>query len=475
MNNLSLGVIASSRKENERRLPIHPSQLGELDGALRPRIFLERTYGARFGVDDGELERLVGGLRTREQLMRECDLLLLPKPMPADLAEMREGQVLCGWVHCVQDEELTQLAIDHRLTLIAWEAMNHWSRDGSVGLHLFHQNNELAGYSSVLHAMQLKGITGEYGRRLRAAVIGFGATGRGAVLALRALGVHDVSVLTHREAAAVAAPIHSVRLITYTRDPDHPLALDSREESVSGFLAEQDVIVNCVFQDTEAPLTFVTNDELSLFRAGTLFVDVSADAGMGFEWARPTSFEKPIFELGDGLSCYAVDHSPSLLWNSATWEISRALIPYLRPLCEGPEVWRREETIRRAIEVRDGVVQNPGLSPSSGARRTTLTTGSEHSQHTARDANGAERLSMRVDEVHAFSWRSVPIRPDCLAAPPAGLDRDSPCSWSSRRGAASGLIRKATPPHGKRHFRARYCVGDVGGERGDRAARLQGR
>ncbi len=145
-------------------------------------------------------------------------MLLLPKPTVADLAEMSEGQVLCGWVHCVQDEALTQVAIDRRLTLIAWEAMNHWRSDGSFGLHVFHQNNELAGYSSVLHAMQLKGVTGEYGRRLKAAVIGFGATGRGAVLALRALGVHDVSVLTHREVAAVAAPIHSVRLVTYASE-----------------------------------------------------------------------------------------------------------------------------------------------------------------------------------------------------------------------------------------------------------------
>lgn len=364
MNNLSLGVIASSRKENELRLPIHPSHLGELDLELRARIFLERDYGARFGVGDGELEPLVGGLRSREQLMRACDALLLPKPTPADLAEMREGRTLCGWVHCVQDEALTQVAIDRRLTLIAWEAMNHWAHDGSFGLHVFHQNNELAGYSSVLHAMQLKGMTGEYGGRLRAAVIGFGATGRGAVIALRALGVHDVSVLTHREAAAVAAPIHSVRLITYARDPDHPdqtLELDSRHESMPRFLAEHDVIVNCVLQDTEAPLMFVTNDELSLFRPGTLFVDVSADAGMGFEWARPTSFEEPIQELGDGVSCYAVDHSPSLLWNSATWEISRAVMPYLRTLLAGPEAWEREETFRRAIEIRDGVVQNPKI------------------------------------------------------------------------------------------------------------------
>ena len=361
MTNLSLGVIASSRKENERRLPIHPSQIGELDADVRARVFLERDYGARFGVGDDELERLVGGVRTRNELVRECDVLLVAKPTVADLAEMREGQVLCGWVHSVQDPALTQVAIDRRLTLIAWEAMNHWAHDGSFGLHVFHQNNELAGYSSVLHALQLKGITGEYGRRLRAAVISFGATGRGAVLALRAMSVNDVSVLTHRDAAAVAAPIHSVRLITYVRDPGHPdrlLCLDGRHQSMPEFLAEHDVIVNCVFQDTEAPLTFVTRADLPLFRAGTLFVDVSADLGMGFEWARPTTFEAPIFVLGDQLSYYAVDHSPSLFWDSATWEISRALMPYLRPLAAGPDAWESEETLRRAIEIRDGVVEN---------------------------------------------------------------------------------------------------------------------
>ena len=108
------------------------------------------------------------------------------------------GRSLWGWPHCVQDEELTQLAIDRRLTLIAFEAMNHWDADGAFGLHVFHKNNELAGYCSVLHALQLVGLTGDYGRRLRAAVIGFGATARGAVTALNAHGVHDVDVLTNR-------------------------------------------------------------------------------------------------------------------------------------------------------------------------------------------------------------------------------------------------------------------------------------
>jgi alanine dehydrogenase len=361
---LSLGAFATSRKEHEMRLPFDPRRLGAIDGSLRSRIFLEAGYGKRFGVPDEELEPLVGGLLSHAQLVAECDVLLQPKPMPEDLAEMRPGQVHWGWPHCVQEAEITQLAIDRRLTMIAWEAMNHWEHDGSFGLHVFHKNNELAGYSSVLHALQLAGETGQYGRPLRGVVIGFGATGRGAVTALGATGIGDTSVLTRREAAAVAAPIHGARLVTYAVDPDDPsqmLELDSEHESVAEFLAQYDVVVNCVLQDTDAPLVFVRNEDLPSFRRGTLFVDVSADAGMGFEWARPTSFGDPMFTVAPGVRCYAVDHSPSLLWSAATWEIHEALNPYLRPLMGGPLAWEADEVIRRAIEIRDGVIQNPKI------------------------------------------------------------------------------------------------------------------
>ena len=117
---------------------------------------------------------------------------------------------------------MAQLAIDRRLTLIAWEAMNHWSEKGDFVLHVFHKNNELAGYCSVLHALQLLGSSGDYGRRLRAAVISFGATARGAVRGLSAFGVSDVSVLTQRAVSAVAAPFASVRMGHFQRDPARP-------------------------------------------------------------------------------------------------------------------------------------------------------------------------------------------------------------------------------------------------------------
>ena len=365
MEQLTLGVLARSDKENERRLPIHPLHLERIDTDLLGRIYLEQGYGDRFGVTDEQLASSVAGLRSRDQLIAECDVMLLPKPLAQDLAELRVGQVLWGWPHCVQDEKLTQLAIDRRLTLIAFEAMNHWAADGFFNLHVFHKNNELAGYCSVLHGLELIGSTGDYGRRLRAAVIGFGATARGAVTALAAHGVRDVDILTHRDVTAVSSPIHSARMVHLDHgDSDHHRShavVDGERVPLAGFLAEHDIVVNCVLQNTDAPLTFLVEDDLPLLEPGTLIIDVSCDEGMGFSWARPTSFSEPMFEVGDNVHYYAVDHSPSYLWNSATWEISEALLPYLPSVLGGREAWDDSETVRRGIEIRHGVVQNQDI------------------------------------------------------------------------------------------------------------------
>jgi alanine dehydrogenase len=364
---LTLGVIGLTAKENERRLPIHPDHFERIDANLRERIYLERGYGDHFGVSDAQLSSLVGGLRTREELVAACDVILLIKPEARDLAELRTGQVLWGWPHCVQDTELTQQAIDRRQTLIAFEAMNHWKDSGSFKLHVFHKNNEMAGYCSVLHAMQIVGSTGTYGRRLRAAVIGFGATARGAVTALNAHGIHDIDVLTNRGVAEVASPIHSARIVQFEHNDDAEGSTGSYaliEESrvpLAGYLAEHDVIVNCVLQDPNAPLVFLDEAGLTEFRRDSLIIDVSCDEAMGFSWARPTTFEQPTFVVGPNITYYAVDHSPSYLWNSATWEISEALLPYLPTVLEGPASWDEDQTVRRAIEIHDGIICNPDI------------------------------------------------------------------------------------------------------------------
>lgn len=362
---LTLGILASTRKQDERRLPVHPGHFERIAPELREHMIVETGYGSRFGMTDDRLAELVGRVAQRPEVLAAADVVLLPKPQPEDLAELRDGQVLWGWPHCVQDPAITQLAIDKKLTLIAFEAMNHWASDGGFGLHVFHKNNELAGYCSVLHALSLTGSTGDYGRRLSAVVIGFGATARGAVTALNAHGIHDVQVLTNRGVAAVGSPIHSVRIAQFDHDTEAPFLSEVITERgrvpLAPFLAESDIVVNCTLQDPTAPLTYLRTEDLAAFRPGSLIIDVSCDEGMGFSWARTTTFTEPMFTVGSSIGYYAVDHSPSYLWNSASWEISEALLPFLAPVLSGPEGWAGEETIRRAIEIRDGVVLNPDV------------------------------------------------------------------------------------------------------------------
>ena len=63
---LKLGVMATSRKTDEKRLPIHPAHLERIDAELRANIMLEHGYGELFGQSDAQLAPLVGAIASRE-------------------------------------------------------------------------------------------------------------------------------------------------------------------------------------------------------------------------------------------------------------------------------------------------------------------------------------------------------------------------------------------------------------------------
>ena len=365
MSDLVTGFIATSRKENEHRRPIHPRHLERIPRHLRPDLRFERGYGQRFGVGDADLERFCGGLLERREIFDACDVVVLPKPVAEDFREMREGTVLWGWPHCVQQRELTQIAIDQRLTLIAFEAMFRWHKGGSRGMHIFYKNNELAGYCGVLHAFELLGIDGHYGPPRRAAVLGFGSVSRGAVYALEGRGVTDIAIYTQRPPHLVKDQKFGCRHYQMRRASSGDAGMEAvlaggGARPLADELAGADIIVNGTLQDTDDPLMYVTEADADKLKPGCLIVDVSCDLGMGFPFARPTSFEEPTFAAG-AATYYAVDHTPTYLWDAATWEISESLLPFLPTVMGGPDRWRDDDIVEHAIEIQDGVIQNPKI------------------------------------------------------------------------------------------------------------------
>jgi alanine dehydrogenase len=356
----TLGVIARSCKENEHRLPIHPDHFELIPPHARTSIRFERGYGEPFGISDTEIGRRFAGTSDRSELLGSSDVVLLPKPLPDDLREVKAGGILWGWPHCVQQHEITQIAIDRKLTLIAWEAMFSWNR-GVREMHVFDRNNEMAGYCGVIHAMGLVGKDGLYGPPAEACVISHGSVSRGAIFALQKRGFHTIRVYTQREPWAVHDKIPGCRYGQMVRggsgDGLGVVQDDGSRAPLIDVLQAADVIVNGILQDTDRTLMFLREGEEDRLKSGALIVDVSCDLGMGFPFARPTSFEKPTFAAGPA-TYYAVDHTPSYLWRSASWEISRVVVPFLQTVLDGPAAWVKNETVRRAIEIREGVVCN---------------------------------------------------------------------------------------------------------------------
>ncbi|GAB5465258.1 MAG: N(5)-(carboxyethyl)ornithine synthase [Candidatus Kapaibacteriales bacterium] len=363
MNLLTVGVFGTSKKKEERRVPIHPEQIVSIDKDLRDLMYFEKGYGEPFGLSDEDLGKMCGGILSREELFQKCDVALLAKPILSDFQQMKEGGISWGWPHCVQQRDITQTAIDRNLTLIAWEAMHSWSDNGEWQGHTFQKNNEIAGYAGVNHAMNLLGVDGNFGPERKATVISYGSVSYGAILALKSRGIDNIEVFSHVDFKSKYERLDGVSYLRFkTNENGNLLSLRSKShpEPFINELLETDIIVNGLLQDTDNPFMVIPKEDNDRLKANSLIIDISCDEGMGFSFAKPTDFENPTFRYGK-VNYYAVDHTPSYLWNAASWEISKALLPYLEAIMKGPEAWAGNDTIRKAIEIQDGIIQNPKI------------------------------------------------------------------------------------------------------------------
>jgi alanine dehydrogenase len=357
---LKMGVIGTSKKEDERRVPIHPEHLQRIPEDIRRQLIFEKGYGAPFNIEDEELAAQTGGMATRSEILSDIGSAIIAKPILSDLKELKDGGIIWGYPHCAQQMQITQTAIDKKLTLIAFEDMFVWNPNGQMGRHTFYKNNEMAGYCAVIHALQLKGIDGHYGNQRKVIIFSFGAVSRGAIYALKAHGFRDITICIQRPDHEVREEILNVDYVRIRKgEANEPRLVvvdhDRSERPLLDLISESEIIINGTFQDTDNPFDFVIEEEKSSLKPGTLIIDVSCDEGMGFYFAKPTSFKNPMIFV-DQIDYYAVDHTPSYYWESASRSISAALIVHLPSVIRGRESWMQNATIKNAINIDKGVI-----------------------------------------------------------------------------------------------------------------------
>lgn len=307
----TIGLVIS-HKENENRRALIPSDIKLIKN--KQNIFIEESYGKVLGYSDEDyLAEGIGGVCLRNEILKK-DVICDPKIGDAEYLPELHNQVIFGWVHAVQNKDITDKIIDNKLTAYCWEDMYE------MGRHSFWRNNEIAGEAAIMHAYLLHGV---FPYHTKVAVLGRGNAARGAQKTLNYLGA---------------------QVVTYDRRTEELF----REE-----LGEFDVVVNAILWDTKRKDHIIYKSDLKRMKTGAMIIDISCDRNGGVETSIPTTIENPDYMV-DGIRHYVVDHTPSLFYKSTSACISHVFVKYADIFIEGKE--EENAVLRNSLEINRGKI-----------------------------------------------------------------------------------------------------------------------
>lgn len=298
-----------STKENECRRALTPESLVNIKN--RSYIYVETGYGDVLGYNDDEYRVLGVNIVSKEEVLKQ-DVICDPKIGDADYLGTLNNQTIFGWIHAVQNRDITDKLINGKITAYAWEDMYHLNR------HTFWRNNEIAGEAAVMHAYLLHGI---FPYNTKVAVLGRGNSARGAVKTLNYMGA-DITV--------------------YDRKTEQLF----REE-----LPQYDVVVNAILWDTNRKDHIIYKEDLTRMKRGAMIIDISCDRAGGVETSIPTTIENPTYKI-DGITHYVCDHTPSLFFKTTSEVLSAITSEY----CDILIMDTPNEELNTAKIIENGVI-----------------------------------------------------------------------------------------------------------------------
>ena len=347
-----------------REIKTEENRVGMTLGAVRELVrigqdvIVETGAAHRIGIDDEDY--IAAGARIAadaEEVFAEADMIVKVKePQPAEIAMLREGQILFTYLHLAPDPIQTQGLIDSGCIAIAYETVT----DEFGGLPLLAPMSEVAGRMAVqagAHCLEtehggrgilLGGVPGV--RPGKVVVIGGGVVGTNAVLVANGFGA-AVTVLDTSHRRLSELDLHFRSQIA-TRQ--------SRADTIEQEVLEADLVIGAVLVPGAAAPKLVTRDMVRAMKRGSVIVDVAIDQGGCCETSRATTHSDPSFVV-DEVVHYCVANMPGAVARTSTIALNNATLPFVRKLA------------RQGC--RDALLDDPHLLKGLNVHRGRLTHG----------------------------------------------------------------------------------------------------
>ena len=309
-----------SHKENEKRIALLPEHICNINN--KSFVYVEKGYGVALNISDQEYIDAGVNITSRENILNK-DIICDPKIGDADyLGSLKNGKILFGWVHAVQNRDIPEKIMKAHATAIAWEDMFY------LGRHLFWRNNEIAGEAAIMHAFSLFGV---FPYETKVAILGNGNVARGAFRILISLGAN---------------------VVVYNRRSEELF----REE-----IGQYDVIVNAILWDTNRKDHIIYKKDLKRMKVGAMIINISCDRNGGIETSIPTTIDNPIYYV-DGIAHYVVDHTPSLFYKTISKNLSSISSKYIDQLITG----NYSKELKDALIIKNGAIKDKRIIDFQG-------------------------------------------------------------------------------------------------------------
>ena len=313
-------------KNQESRVALTPGGTRQL---LRQGVTVMVETGAGLGAAYSDEEYRVAGAEivatAAELFARSSIVVKVKEPQPAEIAMLREGQILFTYLHLAADRRLTEALVATGATGIAYETVQICRR-----LPLLEPMSEVAGRMSVMvGAYYLAKHAGGRGTLL-GGVPGV-LPGNVVILGGGTCGTNAAKVSTGIGADTTILEVSSERMTWLDTAMPAARTLYSSESALLEILPRTDLLIGAVLVPGARAPKLVTLEMLGLMREGTVLVDIAVDQGGCIETTRPTTHENPVY-TEEGVIHYCVANMPGAFARTSTQALTSVTLPYLQLL-----------------------------------------------------------------------------------------------------------------------------------------------
>jgi len=315
-------------KKDEYRVALLPvgAELLTKDGHT---VLIEKEAGSCSGFDDRRYTQVGAQVaESSDEIYARADLVLKVKePQPAEIARLRNGQLVFCYFHFASSRDLTAACLNAGITAVAYETL----QDAQGRLPLLTPMSEIAGRMSIQEGAKclerpmggrgvlLGGVPGVAPANVL--VLGGGIVGTNAARMAAGLGANVTIMDINLDRLRYLSEMMPANVNTIFCDP----------HTVEDYAPRADLIIGAVLIPGGRAPVLMPRSLVSRMAPGSVIVDVSIDQGGCIETSHPTTHSDPVY-LVDGVVHYGVTNIPGAVSRTSSLALCNATLPYVRQL-----------------------------------------------------------------------------------------------------------------------------------------------